>query len=79
MAGASVSDIAFPLSQAEATNHMTLAQRQCTNKLPASAANATWWLRSPGSPATSARSITGNTGTFSNHSVINTLAVRPAL
>ena len=77
MAGISMSDIAFPLSFTEATNHMTQPQRQCTSKAPATAGY--WWLRSPGNGATGAQCINSSSGVFANTSVRNTGAVRPAL
>jgi len=80
MAGLSVSDIAFPLSYTEATNHMTVAERQCTNKPPASATNAIWWLRSAGNGAPRAQRVNGSTGSFNGGgNVTTTDAVRPAL
>jgi len=77
MAGVSVTNIAFPLSFTEATNHMTAAQRQCAVKAPANTAN--WWLRSPGDVVAWTRHIIGGTGVFSYNSVTSTYAVRPAL
>ena len=77
MAGISVSDIAFPLSQTEATNHMTVTERQCTNKSPAM--HSWWWLRSPGDTTTWVRNVSGGVGAFSNANVTITAAVRPAL
>ena len=77
MAGASVSDIAFPLSFTEATNHMTTAQRQCTVKAPVT--TSIWWLRSPGDGATRARRINGGTGNFDIDLAALPHAVRPVL
>ena len=79
MAGISVSDIAFPLSQTEATNHMTSAQRQCTFRAPAT--SNVWWLRSPGNSTLGARYAFGSSGNFGGvgSTVTDTNAVRPAL
>ena len=77
MAGVSVSDIAFPLSFTDATNHMTATQRQSTAKAPVTITS--WWLRSPGTGAMGARLVNGSTGNFSNGNVTSTNAVRPAL
>ena len=77
MAGTSVSDIAFPLSQTEATNHMTDAQRRATTKAPAT--EIFWWVRSRGSNASNARLVAGTSGLFTISNVTVTGAVRPAL
>jgi len=77
MAGISVSDIAFPLSFTEASNHMIVTERQCTAQAPA--ATGFWWLRSPGSNAQRALDVVGSSGIFSNRTVTDTSAVRPAL
>ena len=78
MAGISVSDIAFPLSFTEASNHMTATQRQSTAKAPAT--TDFWWLRSPGSLATRAQFVVGSAGNFAtSYGVAVTNAVRPAL
>ena len=72
-----MSDIAFPLSWTEATTHMTVAQRQCTAKTPAT--SLSWWLRSPGSFAANAQFVSGGAGSFGSLNVSVTGAVRPAL
>jgi len=77
MAGISMSDITFPLSYTEATNHITASQRLCTPKAPATVLN--WWLRSSGNIATSARSVNGSTSNFNDATVTVERAVRPAL
>jgi len=77
MAGISMSDIAFPLSFTEATNHMTVTQRQCTAKAPATATD--WWLRSPGNSPARALRVCGSSGSFTRGNVTLACAVRPAL
>ena len=77
MAGLSMSDIAFPLSFTEASNHMTATERQCAAKVPATTPG--WWLRSSGSLDTWARRVAGSAGNFDVDVVSRTYAVRPAL